>query len=212
VAILLPGEPGTSVPLDTWVTVEIGQNEGIYQVDSRVVRAIATPLEGVTPNAQGTHLLIISFPKHLRVYNQRESFRVLTLFDLRADTLAQTADGGSWMATGESYPCQVVDLSIGGCAVDTQHNLREGDRVNLCLPLLDQWIEIRATCVRRSPEPGTGDSTRFGLEFRELSMAQEDILHKAVMALQREALADPGDGQESNEESADQGATPSKTG
>ena len=110
VAIVLPGEPGTSVPIDTWVTVEIGQSEGIYQIDSKVVRATLTPLEGVVPNPKDTHLLIVSFPPSLRVYNQRESYRVGTEFELRANRLAQTADGGSWMSTGESFPCNVVDI------------------------------------------------------------------------------------------------------
>ena len=81
VAIVLPGEPGTSVPIDTWVTVEIGQSEGIYQIDSKVVRATITPLEGVVPNPKNTHLLIVSYPPSLRVYNQRESYRVGTEFE-----------------------------------------------------------------------------------------------------------------------------------
>jgi hypothetical protein len=202
VAIVLPGEPGGSVPLDTWVTVEIGQSEGIYQIDSKVVRAVPTPLEGVIANAEGTHMLIVSTPPEIRVYNQRESYRVLTQFELRANSLAQTADGGSWMATGETYPCTVVDLSIGGCALDTDYELADGDRISLNLPLLDQWVEIRATCVRRAPIISSEGSARYGLEFRELSMAQEDILHKSVMTLQREALADPEEEEESEEESA----------
>ena len=31
------------------------------------------------------------------------------------------------------------------------------------------------------------------MEFRELTMAQEDVLHKAVMTLQREALGEGED-------------------
>jgi len=201
VAIVIPGEPGTSVPIGTWVTVEIGQAEGIYQLDSKVVRAIPTPLEGVIANAKGTHLLIVNFPPELRVYNQREAYRVPTAFELRGNCLAQTADGGSWMTTGATFGCTVVDLSIGGCAVDASHELQDGDRISLSLPLLDQWVEIRATCVRQTPSPDLEDSTRYGLEFRELSMAQEDILHKAVMTLQREALADPEQSEEEQEES-----------
>ena len=199
VAIVLPGQPGSSVPIDTWVTVEIGQTEGIYQIDSKVVRVTMTPLEGVVPNPQDTHLLIVSFPPSLRVYNQRESYRVNTEISLRASRLAQTADGGSWMATGMTFPCRVVDISLGGCAIETTHDLDNGDRISLNLPLLDQWVEIRATCVRQINLNDTENSRRFGLEFRELSMAQEDILHKAVMTLQRETMADE-DGTESDEE------------
>ena len=202
VAIVLPGEPGTSVPIDTWVTVEIGQAEGIYQIDSKVVRATITPLEGVVPNPKNTHLLIVSYPPSLRVYNQRESYRVGTEFELRANRLAQTADGGSWMATGESFPCNVVDLSMGGCAVESTHELEQGDRVSISLPLLDQWVEIRGTCVR-SAALHTAEGIRcYGLEFRELSMAQEDILHKAVMTLQRESMAGDEESDGGQEESA----------
>ena len=202
VAIVLPGEPGTSVPIDTWVTVEIGQSEGIYQIDSKVVRATITPLEGVIPNPKGTHLLIVSYPPSLRVYNQRESYRVGTEFQLRANRLAQTADGGSWMATGETFPCNVIDISMGGCAIETTHELEQGDRVSVSLPLLDQWVEIRGTCVRTAAVHSVDSIRRYGLEFRELSMAQEDILHKAVMTLQRESMAEDEGEEESQEESA----------
>jgi hypothetical protein len=197
VALVLPGQPGTSVPLDTWVTIEIGQREGIYQLDSKIIRSIATPLEGVVPNPEQTHLLIAKYPSELRVYNQREGYRVTTQFELRAQQLAQTADGGSWMATGMSFPCTVVDLSIGGCAMETVQEMLEGERVSLNLPLLDQWVEIRGTCVHQGPSQSEGDCARYGLEFRELSMAQEDILHKAVMSMQREAMSgDEVEGQE----------------
>jgi len=199
VAIVLPGPPGSSVNLDTWVTIEIGQSEGIYQLDSKIVRSIVTPLEGVIPNPENTHLLIAKFPSEIRVYNQRESYRVATELDLRAQRLAQTADGGSWMGTGAQFPCSLVDLSIGGCAIDTNQELSEGDRVSVVLPLLDQWVELRATCVRCAMTGSEELVSRYGLEFRELSMAQEDILHKSVMALQREALADP-EGEESEDE------------
>ena len=190
VAIVLPGAPGTSVALDTWVTIEIGQSEGIYQLDSKIVRAAVTPLEGVVPNPENTHLLIAKFPSEIRVYNQRESYRVATELDLKAQRLAQTADGGSWMGTGATFKCRVVDISIGGCALDSGEEMTEGDRVSVNLPLLDQWVDIRATCVRCDRTDDELMGFRYGLEFRELSMAQEDILHKAVMALQREALAD----------------------
>ena len=104
------------------------------------------------------------------------------------------------MTTGATFPCRVVDISIGGCAVDTGQEMDEGDRVSVSLPLLDQWVELRATCVRREQSEDENLCHRYGLEFRELSMAQEDILHKAVMALQREALADTEEDGEGNEE------------
>ena len=103
------------------------------------------------------------------------------------------------MATGQSFPGTVVDLSIGGCAIESEHELIDGDRVSINLPLLDQWVEIRATCVRHLPVPDSDATVRYGLEFRELSMAQEDILHKAVMTIQRETLADPSEEEEGDE-------------
>ena len=190
VAVVLPGEPGSSVPIDTWVTVEVGQSEGIYQLDSKVIRSTITPLEGVVPNPAGTHLLILRTPTELRVYNQRQGYRVTTEFRLRAQTLAQTADGGNWMVTGTPFQGMVVDLSIGGCAMDSDYELTEGERLSVTLPLLDQWVELRATCVRLTPSQNGPGQVRYGLEFRELSMAQEDILHKAVLSMQREALSD----------------------
>ena len=194
VAIVLPGEPGSSVPIDTWVTVEIGQSEGIYQLDSKVVRSVPTPLEGVIANPEGTHMLIVDVPNEVRVYNQREGYRVTTEVHLKAQMLAQTADGGSWMATGETFDGTIVDLSIGGCAMDSGHELAAGNRINLNLPLLDQWVDLRATCVRLTDTGSADKAVRYGLEFRELSMAQEDILHKAVLAMQREVLSDDEDG------------------
>jgi c-di-GMP-binding flagellar brake protein YcgR len=44
--------------------------------------------------------------------------------------------------------------------------------------------------VRSQILPTSEGESRYGLEFRELSMAQEDILHKAVLAMQREVLSD----------------------
>ena len=80
--------------------------------------------------------------------------------------------------------------------------LEQGDRVSVSLPLLDQWVEIRGTCVRIAAVHSANSIRRYGLEFRELSMAQEDILHKAVMTLQRESMAEDEDEAEGQEESA----------
>ncbi|MGB0638809.1 MAG: flagellar brake protein [Myxococcota bacterium] len=210
VAVVLPGEPGSSVPSGTIVTVEIGQIEGIYQYDSKVTRSIPTPLEGVIPNPLGTHLLITRFPGELRLYNQRDSYRVGLEIDVEATVLAEMADGGSWMATGEKFPCHVLDLSIGGCGLETKYELNEGDRVSLNVPLLDEWVDIRATTVRIGGEDPSTQTYRFGLEFRELTMAQEDILHKAVMTMQRTALADDEDSEGTEDESEGEGETEAK--
>ena len=91
---------------------------------------------------------------------------------------------------------------MGGCAIETTHELEQGDRVSVSLPLLDQWVEIRGTCVRTAAVHSVDSIRRYGLEFRELSMAQEDILHKAVMTLQRESMAEDEGEEESQEESA----------
>ena len=200
VAIVLPGEPGSSVPINTWVTVEIGQSEGVYQLDSKVVRSVPTPLEGVIPNPRNTHLLIVDVPNEVRVYNQREGYRVATEVQLEAAILSQVTEGGAWEPTGESFEALVVDLSIGGCALDSAYDLPAGGRISFTLPLLDQWVELRATCVRMMPSESQGSSMRYGLEFRELSLAQQDILHKAVLAMQLEDLADDEDGENAEDE------------
>jgi c-di-GMP-binding flagellar brake protein YcgR len=193
VAMMLPGEPGTSIPLETWVTVEIGQAEGIYQFDSQVVRSAPLPIETNLPNPDQLHLLITAFPTELRIYNKRDSYRIPTHMHLRAHSLTETADGGSWMATGDAFECDLLDLSIGGCLLRSLNHFESGQRVTLNLPLMDQWVEIRATCVR-SGEPDPDHPGRwYGMEFRELSMAQEDVLHKSIMSLQREAIEEESD-------------------
>ncbi|MAY81344.1 MAG: hypothetical protein CL930_11245 [Deltaproteobacteria bacterium] len=200
VAAVLPGEPGSSVPTGTVVTVEIGQIEGIYQYDSKVIRSIPTPLEGVIPNPLGTHLLITRFPNELRLYNQRDSYRVGLEMDVQGSLMTEMADGGSWMSTNQHFASHVLDLSIGGCGLETAYELNEGDRVSLNLPLLDEWVDIRATTVRIGGEDPSNGTFRYGLEFRELTMAQEDILHKAVMTMQRTALADDDENEEGESE------------
>ena len=47
-----------------------------------------------------------------------------------------------------------------------------------------------------------GALMRYGLEFRELSLAQQDILHKAVLAMQLEDLADDEEGENEEEDGA----------
>jgi len=190
VAIMLPGEPGSSLPLDHWITVEIGQAEGVYQFDSKVVRSAPVPITMMVPDPDNVHLLIAAFPSELRVYNQRNSYRVPTHMHLRAHVLTQVADGGAWMSTGEAFECDLIDLSIGGAMVRTMQPLDENERVTLNLPLMDQWVEIRATCVRAGDDETEHAGQVYGLEFRELSSPQEDLLHKAIMQLQREALTD----------------------
>ena len=202
VAIVLPGQPGSSVPINTWVTVEIGQSEGVYQLDSKVVRSVPTPLEGVIPNPRNTHLLIVDVPNEVRVYNQREGYRVTTEVQLEAAILSQVTEGGPWGPTGEGFDATVVDLSIGGCAIESAYDLPSGGRISLTLPLLDQWVELRATCVRMMASDQGGALMRYGLEFRELSLAQQDILHKAVLAMQLEDLADDEEGENEEEDVA----------
>jgi c-di-GMP-binding flagellar brake protein YcgR len=197
---MLPGEPGSSLPLEQWVTVEIGQAEGIYQFDSRVVRSAPIPFDMVVDDPDNVHLLISAFPNELRVYNQRNSYRVPTHMHLRAHVLAQVADGGSWMATGEALECDLLDLSIGGALVQTVHTIDENERLTLNLPLLDQWVEIRATCIRALPNETEIPGNLYGMEFRELTNSQEDLLHKAIMQLQREALVDKEGGEEGVED------------
>ena len=199
VALLLPGEPGSSLPLDQWITVEIGQAEGIYQFDSRVTRSAPVPLESPIADPNNWHLLIAGFPSELRVYNQRNSYRVPTHMHLRAHVLAQVADGGSWMATGEAFECDLLDLSIGGALVRSHQPMEENQRVSLNLPLMDQWVEIRTTCVRAGIEDPDNIGVLYGMEFRELSTAQEDLLHKAIMQLQRDALVDEEEEEEDSE-------------
>jgi c-di-GMP-binding flagellar brake protein YcgR len=195
VAMLLPGEPGSSLPLEQWVTVEIGQSEGIYQFDSRVVRSAPIPLDLPVPDPDQMHLLITEFPTELRVYNQRDSYRVPTHMHLRAHVLAQVSDGGSWMSTGEAFECDMLDLSIGGALVRSMQPMEENQRVSLNLPLMDQWVEIRATCVRSDIQDPDHPGIMYGMEFRELSTTQEDMLHKAIMQLQREALVEEEEGE-----------------
>jgi c-di-GMP-binding flagellar brake protein YcgR len=190
VALLLPGEPGSSVPLERWVTVEIGQAEGIYQFDARVVRSAPLPMTVVVDDPEQMHLLITAFPSELRVYNQRNSYRVPTHMHLRAHVLAQVADGGSWMATGEAFECDLVDISIGGALVRSLQPMIENQRVSLNLPLMDKWIEIRATCIRSDEQEPEKAGVLYGMEFRELTTAQEDLLHKTIMQLQREVMAE----------------------
>jgi hypothetical protein len=204
IAVVLPGEPGSSIPLGTWVTVEIGQLEGIYQFDSRVARSTVTPLDGGVPNPDSTHLLVCQFPSDIRVYNQRESYRVATRIPLRANLLAQTADGGSWMATGDTVECIVVDLSIGGCALESKTRIQLEERLEISIPLLDQWVEIRGTCVRSGEIMEDGGAPTYGMHFAELTVAQEDLLHKSVLALQREALNEAKADEDDSDDASDQ--------
>ena len=104
------------------------------------------------------------------------------------------------MATGEAFECDLLDLSIGGALVRSHQPMEENQRVSLNLPLMDQWVEIRTTCVRAGIEDPDNVGVLYGMEFRELSTAQEDLLHKAIMQLQRDALVDDEEEEEESED------------
>jgi PleD family two-component response regulator len=79
-----------------------------------------------------------------------------------------------------SIKAQGLDLSLGGLYVHTGRNFPMGSDLNVTLPLITEIINVRAR-VRNAQE-----SVGMGVEFRELTQAQEaaiqDFVNSAMQA------------------------------
>ena len=130
--------------------------------------------------------IITPGPKHIwqveeltvvRVGNDRAFFRLETNLDA-------TATMFSGLAMGEK-PCKLLNISVGGAGVSSEHRYHEGDKFLLKVKLLEDRPESAMfTQIIRVVEKDEG-SFVYGCRFLELTEADQDQITQNIFAAQR---------------------------
>jgi hypothetical protein len=167
------------------VSVEIGQDEGVYAFDATLAASRQRP-EGPTGPAETT--LELREPSAVRVYNQRQGYRV----GVHLSASARAAPGTEGLPPGERIALKVHDLSIGGCRALSEAPLPVGAALDLRLELPGRTVRAQATVLRREP---SDDPTLlpYGLRFDRVAVADEDRIHRFVLDRQRGDLQVPSE-------------------
>lgn len=141
----------------------------------------AVYMEGsITPMPK--NIWAVSDLKVCRVGNDRAFFRLATNLDA-------TVTMFSGLAMGEK-PCKLLNISIGGACISSEHRYHEGDKFLLKVRLLEGRPEsaIFSQVVRII---GREDSGRFeyGCQFIELTETDQDRITQNIFAVQRQTRA-----------------------
>lgn len=171
------------------VAVEVGQPEGIYRFESRLVDE---DLDRMRIHLQP--------PTRVRLYNQRRAYRVPVDLPararLRTDSPNQTplpihdslAGPVGPAVEPVGLPLKLSDLSVGGCAASGDARLPVGAAIDLELNL-DEGYPVRVVGrVLRAEEAAEGALRRFGIRFEDVRAGAETRLQKHVLAAQRREL------------------------
>ena len=115
----------------------------------------------------------------VRVGNDRAFFRLDT--DLPA-----TVTMFSGLAIGER-PCRLLNVSIGGAGISSEHRYHEGDKFLLKVRLLEDRPESAMFCqVLRVIEKEEGPR-EYGCQFLEMNEADQDKITENIFAAQRKS-------------------------
>ncbi len=149
-------EPGTAV------SVELGQPDGIYTVESVVLRTAPLPASIQIPRRG--HLLVLSAPDEIRYYNRRSAFRVPLNLQVNAWRLREDPARQSWLPDGGRLAGELIDLSESGCALQTTDSIATGTRLFLELRLAAHWLPLEGQVVRTEQGWPT-TNTLLGIQF-----------------------------------------------
>ena len=110
----------------------------------------------------------------------------------------QSIGGEGWVypitsAKGQRFPCQILDISAGGCRVLTEKLFELGGSFQLETSLLPGEVPFNITCqVKRTQvraKPGSPvKKFEYGCQFMELPPREQDRLMQSIFTLQRKAL------------------------
>ncbi|GIH75943.1 hypothetical protein Plo01_23720 [Planobispora longispora] len=124
----------------------------------------------------------------LREYLERAIHRISTMEDLtkqlerRGDPRVAVSGATQLRLGGQSYPVQLLDLSVSGTQCTTVQDvpLQPGDLVAIDIPLLgERPVKLRAGVVRCRKNDGV---TEIGLCFTDVSPAAASSINQYVMA------------------------------
>ena len=136
----------------------------------------AVYMEGViTPGPK--HIWQVEELTVVRIGNDRAFFRLDT--DLPA-----TVTMFSGLAIGER-PCRLLNVSIGGAGISSEHRYHEGDKFLLKVRLLEDRPESAMFCQVLRVIPREQGRTEYGCRFLELKEADEDKITQIIFDMQR---------------------------
>lgn len=138
-------------------------------------RRRAVYMEG-TISPKPKHVWQVSELKVIRTGNDRAFFRLDT--DIEASI---TIFGG--FGAGDK-PCRMLNISVGGACITTEHPLREGDKFLLKVRLLeDRDTSVMYCQVLRIIEKD-GCPPQYGCRFLELTESDQDRITQNIFAAQ----------------------------
>ena len=115
--------------------------------------------------------------KVCRIGNDRAFFRLTTNLDA-------TATMFSGLAMGER-PCKLLNISVGGASISSEHRYHEGDKFLLKVKLLEDRPEsaMYSKVVRVIEKDG--GAYEYGCRFLELTEADQEQITRNIFAAQR---------------------------
>ena len=120
----------------------------------------------------------VSELKVCRVGNDRAFFRLTTNIDA-------TATMFSGLTMGER-PCKLLNISVGGACIGSEHRYHEGDKFLLKVRLLEERPESAMfSQVMRVVEKDEG-KFEYGCRFLELTEANQEQITQNIFAAQRQ--------------------------
>ena len=118
--------------------------------------------------------------KVCRIGNDRAFFRLDTNLDA-------TATMFSGLSMGEK-PCKLLNISIGGACISSEHRYHDGDKFLLKVRLLEERPESAMfSQVMRVIEKGE-DGFEYGCRFLELTDADQEQITQNIFAAQRKKM------------------------
>ena len=182
-AVVATGRGADAPRRPSRATIEVGQTEGVYEFDARLIDVAPLPPRFRDAAPRGGCVLIFDRRGQVRVFNQREGLRVLTVVHGTLELATDALPGGR-----VRIRCSVVDLSIGGCRVQAASDLAVGDRGRLTFTLQGRRIATEVTIVRALPGE-QAEGAHYALSFAGLGRVDEDRIHRFVLEEQRRALS-----------------------
>lgn len=135
----------------------------------------AVYMEGVI-SPKPKHIWQVEELKVVRAGNDRAFFRLDTDLDATITTF-------SGFNSGE-LPCKMLNISVGGACVSTDHIFHKHDKFLLKVKLLeDRDISVMYCEVLRIIE-AKGDKFEYGCRFLELNEADQDRITQNIFAVQ----------------------------
>ena len=189
-ALLVDGVPDVIRDWGTEVAIEAGQPEGLYQFEAKIESWRTAPPELRRRfKSQKLRFAMLGWPQHIRFFNRRTGYRV-ERDEIVATRVLTRNESGKWAPTGARFNAHLLNLSIGGCAIATASDLDLGTRVQFDLPIGNAAVQVKCEVVYADPPMGPEEQWNHGLMFSELRDATTDRIHRELLRLQREALAE----------------------